>query len=258
MNNQEFAQMLYNADTKRQALSQSDYVTQLDNESDAYDVQHALMALKAEEIGGYKVSLTSKETQNMFDSTTPLYGAQVVCHFKQAPTTLSTNQVLDPLAEVELMFTAKEDLFPEDSLTDLMNKTLIAPAIEVPDSRFLNWFPSLSKYLVIADAAVGGFIVYGQQVETMDYFKTPDELAAVATVLYHNGKEIKTGNATEVLGNPLLSLQWLVAKLASQNRQLIAGQHISSGTFLLPEHLTTGTWQASFSHHLSDVVLNIE
>ncbi|CAM4348025.1 2-keto-4-pentenoate hydratase [Weissella hellenica] len=258
MNNQEFAQILYDADTKRQALSQSEYATQLDNESAAYDVQRTLMALKSEKIGGYKVSLTSKETQAMFDSDMPLYGAQVVSHFKQGPITLSANQVLDPLAEVELMFTAKEDLLPEDSLSKLMKKTLIAPAIEVPDSRFLNWFPSLSKYLVIADAAVGGYIVYGQQVETIDYFKTPDELASVATVLYHNGKEIKTGNATEVLGNPLLSLQWLVAKLASQNQQLTAGQHISSGTFLLPEHLTTGSWQASFSHHLSDVVVNVK
>lgn len=258
MTNQDFAKILYDAYTNQQPLSEDDYTNQLDNEADAYDVQQTLMALKAESIGGYKISLTSEETQKMFDSDSPLYGAQVVSHFQQSPVTLTSEQTLDPLAEVELMFTAKEDLSPDDSLTDLMNKTLIAPTIEVPDSRFSDWFPGLSKYLVIADAAVGGYVVYGQQVETADYFKNPDELAAVATVLYHDEKEIKTGNATEVLGNPLLSLQWLVAKLASQNRQLVAGQHISSGTFLLPEHLTEGTWRASFSHHLGDVVVKVK
>ncbi|MBA1394838.1 2-keto-4-pentenoate hydratase, partial [Lactobacillus sp. XV13L] len=152
---------------------------------------------KSEAVGGYKVSLTSEETQKMFDSNSPLYGAQVESHFLQSPANFTSNQLMSPLAEVELMFTAQEEVSSGDSLSDLMAKTLVAPAVEVPDSRFSDWFPSLSKYLVVADAAVGGYVVYGKEVKTAEFFNSPEDLAKVKCQLFHDGQYLKDGAATE-------------------------------------------------------------
>lgn len=100
------------------------------------------MELKNQPLGGYKVSLTSQETQDMFDSNEPLYGAQVQNHFVQSLANLSLKgDLLDPLAEVELVFKAKEDLQVTDSLEDLRRKTTVAAGVEVPDARFTDWFP---------------------------------------------------------------------------------------------------------------------
>ncbi|UQS81430.1 2-keto-4-pentenoate hydratase (plasmid) [Bombilactobacillus folatiphilus] len=252
------AENLYQAYENHQPLDQAKYAKVLDDEDTAYQVQQYLMQLKNEPIGGYKVSLTSEETQKMFDSQNPLYGVQVVSHFVPSPSHFRTSQLMDPLAEVELMFTATQDLQPNDSLEDLMRKTTIAPDIEVPDSRFSDWFPDLSKYLVVADAAVGGYVVYGRQVPTTQAFASVDAVTQVTCELLHDGQTLKTGAATEVLSNPLLSLQWLVQKLAAQGVQFLAGQRVSSGTFLLPERVTTGQWQAEFNHDLGDVELTVQ
>lgn len=127
----ELAEKLFNAYQSHNALKESDYKGVVTDEDAAYRVQKRLTELKNEEVGGYKVSLTSKQTQDMFDSDSPLYGAQVKSHFVQSPVTLHRAQLMEPLAEVEMLFTAKEDLSSKDSLEDLLRKTKVAPAVEV-------------------------------------------------------------------------------------------------------------------------------
>lgn len=125
----------------------------------------------------------------------------------------------------------------------------------MPDARFSDWFLELSKYLVVADAAVGGFVVYGEERESQSL--TEEDFAKVTAKLSHDGHKVAEGDSGEVLGNPLKSLQWLVKKLAEDGVTLKAGQRVSSGTFLLPPHLTAGEWTASFSHGFPDVKLTV-
>ncbi len=127
----ELANKLFNAYETHKPLKESDYDGVVTDEKAAYRVQRRLTELKKEDVGGYKVSLTSKQTQDMFDSDSPLYGAQVKSHFLQSPVTLHRGELMEPLAEVEMLFTAKEDLSSKDSLEDLMHKTKVAPAVEV-------------------------------------------------------------------------------------------------------------------------------
>ncbi|MTV81788.1 2-keto-4-pentenoate hydratase [Secundilactobacillus folii] len=251
------AQALFDAYTSHKPLKEDDFKGYVDTEDAAYRVQRQLTADKKETVGGYKVSLTSKQTQDMFDSDSPLYGAQVKSHFVTSPHTVEASDVMDPLAEVEMMFCAKEDLSANDSLEDLWHKTTVAPAVEVPDSRFSDWFPSLSKYMVMADAAVGGYVVYGEGLDADKLFESPEDLATVKCELFHDGKKLKDGAATEVLGNPLNSLQWLVKKLDSQGMPLRKGQRVSAGTFLLPESLTKGDWKATFDKGMGAVLLHV-
>lgn len=253
-----FVNHLFNAYETRKPLVESNYAGLVEDEDTAYEVQREFTARKNERVGGYKVSLTSKQTQDMFDSDSPLYGAQVESHFMQSPVQLHlSSQLMAPLAEVEMLFTAKERLSSRDTLEDLFHKTKVAAAVEVPDSRFADWFPSLSKYMVMADAAVGGYVVYGQEMDTDQLFESVTDLENVTCELYHDGKKLKDGASSEVLGNPLNSLKWLVDKLESQGMPLLAGQRVSSGTFLLPESLSKGTWKATFDKGLGAVFLDV-
>ncbi|WP_125711983.1 2-keto-4-pentenoate hydratase [Companilactobacillus kedongensis] len=252
-----FAKALFEAWKSQKPLTESDWSNSAPDDNAAYRVQDQLMKLKDGPVGGYKVSLTSKQTQDMFDSDEPLYGAQLADHFLKAPTSVNLSDLMEPLVEVELAFRAKEDLSSDDSLEDLLNKTTVAPALEVPDSRFKDWFPSLSKYMVMSDAAVGGVVVYGEEFDTK-LFKDVATLENVSCTLSHDGKELKSGKSSEVLGNPLKSLKWLVDKLATQGKTLKKDQRVSSGTFVLPPSLTKGNWQAKFDNGLGVVSLDVK
>ena len=250
---EEFAQALFNAYATKKPLKMSDQDGVVNDDDTAYAVQDRFVELKKLPTGGYKVLLTSKQTQNMFDSDSPLYGQQVDSHFLPSPALLSLkDKTMDPLLEVELGFRVREDLKASDRLDDLLHKTTVCGTVELPDSRFADWFPDLSKYNVMSDCAVGGFVVYG------DEHPTDDDAANVSVTLYHDSKEELSGKSSEVLGNPLKSLQWLVGKLEAQGKQFKAGQLVSSGTFLLPPHLTAGKWEAKFDHGFGNVSVNVQ
>ena len=51
----------------------------------------------------------------------------------------------------------------------LLKKTQVAPGIEVPDSRFDDWFPKISLGQVVADSAVAGRIVTGLPLDNVSY-----------------------------------------------------------------------------------------
>lgn len=142
---QEFAQKLFNAQQTKQPLVEAEFAALVQDSDTAYLVQKEVTALKGQPVGGYKVSLTSERTQKLFDSDCPLFGRQVESKFFVSPCNLDLADYLDPLVEVELVFKAKEDLSPEDTLEDLLRKTTVAGGLEVPDSRFVDWFPNLGK-----------------------------------------------------------------------------------------------------------------
>lgn len=254
----EFAQALYDAYVSRKPLNEADWTGVVSDDDTAYAVQNRVMELKGVPVGGYKVSLTSKKTQDMFDADSPLYGAQVDSRFLPAPATVKLADQMEPLVEVELAFRAKEDLSSSDSLADLLRKTTVAGALEVPDSRFKDWFPSLGKYNVMSDCAVGGLVVYGKEFASNEVFSDVAEAAEVKAELFLDDEKLDQGQSSEVLGNPLNSLQWLVQKLESQGKKFKQGQLVSSGTFVLPPALKQGQWLVKFDHGLGDVELNIE
>ncbi|MCI1975345.1 MAG: 2-keto-4-pentenoate hydratase [Limosilactobacillus sp.] len=254
---EEFATALYKASVTGKPLLETDWQGVVKDDETAYAVQDQVMKLKGVPVGGYKVSLTSKQTQEMFAADSPLYGQQVNRRFLPAPSTVNLSSLMEPLVEVELAFRATTDLTANDSLEDLLKKTTVAGALEVPDSRFKDWFPSLGKYNVMSDCAVGGLVVYGDEFPSTKVFNDVNDVATVEAQLFLNEQKLDEGSSKEVLGNPLKSLQWLVQKLESQGKQFKEGQLVSSGTFVLPPHLKEGHWQVKFDHQLGNVELNV-
>ena len=246
----ELVDALYAAYAKNDAAQGNEPLTMADwegvvtDDETAYAVQDAVMAKKGKATAGYKVSLTSKETQDMFDSDCPLYGQQVADRFFAAPVTLPLNRFNEPLVEVEFCFRAKEELTPADSLEDMLAKCTVAADMEVPDARFATWFPALNKYLVMSDCAVGGCVVYGTEVDGSEL--TVEGMAGYHAKCFHDGELVKEGDTSEILGNPVNSLSWLVNKLASQGKSFPAGTRVSVGTVFVPVPFTAGTWTVEF------------
>lgn len=192
----------------------------------------------------------------MFDSDEPLYGGQLDERFFKSGHQFDFDFFMDPLVEVELVFKAKADLSTDDSLEDLLSKTTVAPAVEVPDVRFSDWFPSLPKHLVMSDAAVGGAIVYGEERPANQF--SLEKLTEVQCELFHGDKKLKDGFSTEVLGNPVKSLKWLVDKLGKAGKKVHKDEKVSTGTFLLPVKLEKGEWKATFNQDFGEVKFSVK
>ena len=238
-------QALYNAFCTNKPLDMKACSGVLNDYESAYTVQRKFAELKGEPTGGYKISLTSKTTQDMFGTTEPLFGEQTKSHIFAAPCTLELDHMNEPLIEVELSMIPKVDLTSSMSDEELLENITVAGGIEVPDARFEAWFPTLNKYLVVADCAVGGCIIHGTPVDGKTL--TVAGLNAIRCELFKDGKLIKAGNSTEVLDNPIHALKWLVAALEKRGRQLKAGQVVSSGTFFVPPHLERGDYVARYT-----------
>lgn len=204
-------------------------------------------------IAGYKISLTSEQTQKLFASDEPLYGAEEQAQMLTSPATVNLADFLEPLVEIELVFTATETLSETDTLPELCEKLTVAPGIELPDSRFADWFPDLNKYLVVSDGAVGGQIVVGTSQPVTNF--SLEELATIQGILTIDDQKVVEGLSSEVLTNPLLSVQWLIKKLAQTNQTISAGMYISSGTFIFPVPLKKGSFKASYSHGIGEVIV---
>ena len=247
---EELAEALYQAyrrnffGLENAPLTMADWEDVVTDDATAYAVQDAVMSKKMGPVAGYKVSLTSEETQKMFDSDCPLYGANVAERFVPAPCTLELAHLNEPLVEVEFCFTAKCDLTPDMSEEELLANCLVSGDIEVPDARFAEWFPTLSKYLVMSDCAVGGYVVYGTPVDGAEL--TVEQMGKVHARCFHDGEFVKEGDSSEILGNPVNSMKWLVEKLASQGKPFTRGMHASVGTVFVPPVFTVGEWKVEF------------
>lgn len=243
LNDKELALMLYNAYLHNQSIGKEKIPAFLEKDK-AYAVQQAVTEKKVnearEELAAYKISLTSKGTQDLFNSDTPLYGAMTAAALSDGIIQLSSMSL--PLIEIEVMFIVKEDLSLADDIDAIIEKTAIAPGIEVPDSRFEDWFPNITLGQVIADSAVAGKIIVGEAIDGYTY----NQLEDITGRLTLNGKEIANGPSSEVLGHPLNSVKWLIGELDKYGLSLKKGMHVSSGTFTLPKPLEKGQYEASF------------
>jgi 2-oxo-hept-3-ene-1,7-dioate hydratase len=229
-------------------LNPADWEGSVSSEADGYDVARATLRDLGLETSGYKVSLTSQETQEMFGATSPLYGRTLARTTFQAPVLLSLKDFNEPLIEVELLFTALKDLDPTFTDRELLDAVTVSGVAELPDSRFTNWFPKLSHFLVVADNAVSGAVVVGESTPGTEF--SVAELANVRADLKANGDVERTGTSSAVLDNPLNSLRWLVDKLAANGDTVKAGEVVSAGTFFTPPFLHAGNYQVSFDHPL--------
>ena len=240
----QLAEQLYSAYRDQLTLPKSVFIDGMDVEQ-AYQVQHQVTAQKVANgatLAGYKISMTSARTMALFDATEPMYGQLIDRQLLDNNAQLSLNtDVNDALVELELAFIVQETLLPTDDIEDICAKCLIAPALEVPDCRYQDWFANMSKEHLCADSAVGGYICLGEAISM-----SVDDIGQEVGQLRYNDERLLTEPASVVLEHPAKAVQWLVQKLESHGLKLEAGMVVSSGSFGMPVPLKSGEYVGQF------------
>ncbi|UXU57204.1 fumarylacetoacetate hydrolase family protein [Staphylococcus agnetis] len=195
-------------------------------------------------VAGYKVSMTSKATQAYANTHEPAYGTLLSHVVKASNTTLNLPDLFSPLIEPELVFEFTEDVSNHPTVEEVLSKSKIAPAIEVPDARYIDWFPHFTLGDLLADNTATGLVVVGETVDTPDY----DTLGDISMTLQHNKTALAEGHSSAVLGHPVKAIQWLAEKLAAHGKSLKAGDIVSSGTFITPLQAEVGTYHVEYTH----------
>src|SRR5699024_10640762 len=216
--------------------------------AEAYQVQNKLTELKKtqndEEVVGFKISMTSEEMQRVVGkSNEPAYGTFTTNSLLKEKIHLHPNDPL--LLEPELVFILQEDLSAEADHKEIVQKSKIAAGLEVPSSRYPNWFPfneEVKLVDIIADNAFAGYIHIGKPME----IPASIDWENIHARLFFNEQKLDEGTSKEVLGNPLNAVSWLNQKLHQQQQSLKRGMAISSGTFTDPVQLQKGIYQVEF------------
>ncbi|OLO37007.1 hypothetical protein BTR23_14795 [Alkalihalophilus pseudofirmus] len=215
--------------------------------STAYEIQRQVTEMKIkdnrEKLMGYKISMTSEETQKPVNTNSPAYGTFTNVNIQ------SSSVQMDPqfsyLIEPELVFLITEDLSIGAGASEIINKSKVAPGLEIPTARYHDWFPPPTDINVadyIADNTCTGMLVYGEPVE----IPTSMDWEGIKATLYFNDEKLDEGYSSSVWGNPVNAVCWLTEKLASENRSLKKGMIVSSGTFTLPKLVEKGMYHVDY------------
>lgn len=193
---------------------------------DAYEIQLLNIGLRTEPVVGHKVGLSSKAMQRQMGVDEPDYGHLLADMrlFEDVP--VDAGRYCYPRVEVEVGFVLGDDLPGSDCTErDVLERTeALAPAIELIDSRIVDWRISLAD--TIADnASSAGFVLGAARVRPSDV-----DILGIEATLWRNGSVVATGRSDAVLGDPVIAVAWLARKVAGFGVRLRAGHIVLPGS----------------------------
>ena len=198
----------------------------------AYHVQDGLIDQLLAHYGGtvigYKVACTNVTAQRQLNVDAPFSGRLLSAFFFESPGRVDASKFFMRVVEAEFAFEMARDLPPiseprsRDEIAAAVKGVL--PGIEIVDSRFDDW-TTIGAPSLIADNACNAAWVRGRLITG---WKDID-LAAQAVRVTVNGKVLREGAGSNVLGHPLNALEWLVNNLSARGLGLKAGQFVTTG-----------------------------
>jgi 2-keto-4-pentenoate hydratase len=223
---QQAAQVLLQAERSKQPIEPFTSSTNI-SVDDAYHIQLLQIQekLKETELVGMKVGLTSEVMQKMFNVDTPDFGHILSTMVFENNSTLSKSQFIQPKIEFEIAFILKEDLKgPNVTEQQVLQATkAIAPAIEIIDSRIVDWKFKFED--TVADNGSSAGAIIGAPIDVPSL----EELANISIVAKKNGEVFDQGVSSAVMGNPATAIAWLANMLSEYDITLKANQFILAG-----------------------------
>ena len=213
-------------------------------ESEAYAIQDAFVALRAEKLGalaGYKIALTSAEMRRFVGVESPQAGVMFVSTLHRSPARVRAADYVRLIVEFEIAIRIADDLPAADKpfFRERVAQSVgaVMPALELADDRNAD-YKALPKhpFELIADNCWNEGAVLGAPVED---WKAID-LAAVRGIATINGNKVGEGRGADVMGHPLDALAWLADHLASLGRGLLRGDVVITGSIVTSKTVTTG------------------
>lgn len=193
---------------------------------DAYLVQDAGVALRTargETVVGLKMGLTSRAKMAQMGVDAPIYGVLLDSMRLEDGGTVALAGRIHPKIEPEIAFVTARDLRGPVTVDEVLDACSgVAPAMEVIDSRYLNFEFQLPD--VVADNTSGSGFVVGA-------LRPPRsvDLADLRMTLSVDGEVVETGSSKEILGHPAESVAELCRMLHARGRHLPAGSVVLAG-----------------------------
>jgi 2-keto-4-pentenoate hydratase len=197
---------------------------------EAYAVQDALHVAAGWDIAVLKVGCTSVRAQEALGIAEPIGGrVPAAALFDSGPALRQADFHHVPLLECEFAFRVANDVAPDDTVTGLAAirelVDVVAPAVEVVDSRYDKIFAA-SGPSIVADNSAAAAVVLGEPVDVA----SAGDLATCDVELTAGAERLAQGTGAAVLGNPLLALEWVVAHERSRERSIAGGTWVITGT----------------------------
>ncbi len=228
------AEILYNSrvNLKRIKELRNDCIPKTIQE--AYDIQDELAkryisADKNTSLIGKKIGCTNKAAQVQLNIKESFFGNMFSNNISKSNSIINSEKYFSPFVEPEFSFVMKNELeiskAPYNPKNVYESVSAVLPSIELVDSRFEDW-TIVGVNNLIADNAVHAHLIYGNEKKNLNNFNFNDH----SVDLFINGQLIDKGNSSNVMGNPINSLTWLINNLALIGKSLPKNSYVSTGT----------------------------
>ena len=212
------------------------------SEQESYEIQAALHEL-LEAAGhgtvmGHKIGCTTPTMQAYLNIPRPAGGGVLDSTVQHVDGRFRHADFIRPGVECELAVRLGRELdarsAPFERPEIAAAAASVMAAIEIVDDRYVDW-GSLGALQLIADDFFGAGCVLGPEWELGEEL----DLAAVSARMTINGVEVGSGVGTDILGDPLTALMWLVNEMAGY------GHSFREGSFVLLGSLVQTHWVES-------------
>src|SRR5918992_2860778 len=214
------------------------------SESEAYAIQDAFVALRAQKLGalaGYKIALTSAEMRRFVGVDTPMAGVMLESTLHRSPARVRAADYVRLIVEFEIAVQIADDLpsadkpFSRERVAQAVGAVM--PALELADDRNADYKQLAQHPLeLIADNCWNEGAVLGTPMQDW----TRIDLAAVRGVASINGNKVGEGRGADAMGHPLDAVAWLADHLASIGRGLLRGDVVITGSIVTTKTVTSG------------------
>lgn len=262
MSTREAARQLFEAHERRERFVPLPAGLAPRNESEAYAIQDAFVALRAQKLGavvGYKIALTSAEMRRFVGVEQPMAGMMLESTVRRSPARVRAADYVRLIVEFEIAVRIADDLPAADKPFSRGRVAravgAVMPALEIADDRNADYKQLAQHPLeLIADNCWNEGAVLGAPVKD---WKAID-LAAVRGVATINGNKVGEGRGADAMGHPLDAVAWLADHLASEGRGLLRGDVVITGSIVTTKTATPGDFVLFDVEELGTVELRVD
>jgi len=207
--------------------------------AEGYAIQAALEAHSPGRLFGWKIAATSEAGQKHINVRGPMAGRILSETVIADGATASMKGNEMRVGEPEFAFRMGRDLPPRPapySVEEVLSAVAaLHPAIEIPDSRFVD-FVSAGEAQLIADNACAHLFVLGEP--TSADWRAIDLVEERPEITLRGERHV--GHGKNVLGDPRVALAWLANELRELGLTLRAGEVVTTGTCHPPLPIEAG------------------
>lgn len=208
--------------------------------AEGYSIQAAIADRSGATLFGWKIAATSSAGQRHIGVDGPLAGRLLSSRVLDSGSAVTLGANCMQVAEAEFAFRMARTLAPRATpylMAEVMDAVgALHPAIEIPDSRYLD-FVTAGAAQLIADNACACWFVLGPQAP--ESWRDVD-LSAHRVTLRRNGEVACDGSGANVLGDPRVALHWITNELSRHGESLREGHVVTTGTCIVPASIAAG------------------